>query len=159
MKKWITFGEIYLTIQTNAFIHYLRKLPVVRYLISSEWYRRYNLKRVFTFFGVIIGLIKDAIGENIAVLVGIFIVPSIIAHDHVMDSFDYFFLFLSVKCVVSIAEGCSVFNSCSEDYTFLYHFMVDPKVYYTYKAMQQIFFSSIMLMTIPFRCAERHKTA
>ncbi len=148
MKKWITFGEIYLTIQTNAFLYYLRKLPVVKYLVSSEWYSRYGWKRLFSIFGVIVGFLKDAIGENIGVLFWVYLLPSLIAPDFNMGSVDYFLLFLGVKCVVSIIDGSPIFNSHSDDYTFLYHFMVNPKIYYLYKALRETFFSSVMLLPV-----------
>lgn len=145
MKKWITFSEIYLTIQTNAFLYYLRKLPFVKHLVSAGWYSRYGWKHLFSIFGVITGFIKDAIGENIGILFWVYLVPSLIAPDINMGSMEYFSLFLGVKCVVSMVAGCPIFNSHPEDYTFLYHFMVNPKVYYLYKVLRQVFFSSVML--------------
>lgn len=148
MKNLITFGEIYLTIQTNVFLYYLRKLPVVKYLVSADWYSRYGLKRLFSLLGVTAGFIKDAIGENIGLLFWVYLVPSLIAPNFHMGSMEYFLLFLGVQCLVSIIEGSSIFNSHSEDYTFLYHFMVNPKSYYLYKALKQAFFSSVMLFPV-----------
>lgn len=145
VKKWIVFGEIYLTIQTNVFLYYLRKVPIVKYLVSSEWYGRYGWKRLFSIFGVIVGFIKDAIGENIGLLFWVYLVPMLIAPDFSMGSMEYFLLFLGGRCAVSLVEGCPIFNSRSEDYTFLYHFMVNPKTYYLYKTLREAFFSSVML--------------
>ena len=94
MKNLITFGEIYLTIQTNVFLYYLRKLPVVKYLVSADWYSRYGLKRLFSLLGVMAGFIKDAIGENIGLLFWVYLVPSLIAPNFHMGSMEYFLLFL-----------------------------------------------------------------
>lgn len=148
MKKWLTFGEIYLTIQTNAFIYFIRKVPFLKHLVHSGWYSKYLLKHLFSIFGVIIGFIKDALGENIGILLTLYLLPSLIAPDFKMDNSDYFFLFLGVKCITSLLDSGYIFNSKTEDYTFLYHFMVNPKNYYLYKTLRQVFFSSVMLFPV-----------
>lgn len=148
MNKWITFGEIYLTIQTNAFIYYLGKLPFVKYLVRSTWYSKYGWKHLFSLFGVIIGFVKDAIGKNIGTLLWVYCVPLLAAPDHSMGRQEYFLLFLGVSCLVSLVDGSAIFNSSPQDYTFLYHFMVNPKVYYLYKTLQQVFFSSVMIFPV-----------
>lgn len=80
MKNWITFGEIYLTIQTNAFLYYCTKLPFVHHFIRATWYGRYRLKRLFTVFGVLLGFVKEALATNLGMLFLLRWIPSRIAH-------------------------------------------------------------------------------
>ena len=148
VNKWITFAEIYLTIQTNAFIYYLGKLPFVKYLVQPTWYGKYGWKHLFSLFGVILGFAKDAIGKNIGTLLWVYCVPLLAVPNFPMGKHEYFLLFLGVSCLVALVDGSAIFNSSPQDYTFLYHFMVNPKMYYLYKTLQQVFFSSVMIFPV-----------
>ena len=41
----MVYAEIYLTIQINAFLYYLNRLPVFGKIVHSSWHSRYRLKK------------------------------------------------------------------------------------------------------------------
>lgn len=147
-NHFLVYGEIYLTIQVNAFLYYLAKLPVLGKIVHSSWYRKYRLKKVWSLFSLVFGFIKSALVNNIGTLVILYIVPHLFLNEKKITAGVYLLLFILLKCVGGMVMDCGLFKASAEDYTFLNHFMVNPISYYRYKALKNTFFSSVMLFPV-----------
>lgn len=146
--SFIVYGEIYLTIQINAFLYYLSRLPVLGKMVHNSWYSRYRFKKIWSLFSIVFGFAKSALANNIGTLIILYVVPHLfLARDQVGPGV-YLMLFVLLKCVAGALIECGLFKVSAEDYTFLNHFMVDPVSYYRYKAARNAFFSGIMLFPV-----------
>ena len=149
-NRFSVYGEVYLTIQTNALLYYLSRLPVLNKLIHDSWYRHYRLKKICALFGLAFGFAKTALGNNIGTLFMLYVIPHLFLKEEMLGAGVYFMLFLLLKCISGALLECGVFKTSAEDYTFLNHLMVNPDTYYRYKAFKDAFFSSMMLIPTLF---------
>lgn len=141
----MVYGEIFLTIQINAFLYYLSRLPVLGKTVHGSWHSRYRLKKIWSIFGLVFGFIKSALANNIGTLIILYAVPHLFLTEEKLTEGVYLLLFVLVKCVGGALTECGLFKTTAEDYTFLNHFMVNPDSYYRYKAARNALFSGVML--------------
>lgn len=150
MKQALTFCEIYFITQANVFLYYLEKIPGLGRLVHPVCYRLYRLKKFISWAGVLLDFIKTALGNNLGVLVLIYLPVLIILPEDKVTIEVYAILFFVVKCLAGPILECGLFNSKAEDYTFLHHFMVNPDIYYRYKAIKETLFDSVLLLPVLF---------
>ena len=144
----MVYAEIYLTIQINAFLYYLNRLPVFGKIVHSSWHSRYRLKKIWSLFSLAFGLVRSALANNIGTWILLYMIPHLFLEEAEVVSGVFLMLFILVKCVAGAMMECGLFKSSAEDYTFLTHFMVNPVSYYRYKAAKNAFFSSFMLFPV-----------
>lgn len=144
------YGEVYLTIQTNTFLYYMSRLPVLNRMIRDSWYRHYRLKKIWALFSLAFGFARTALANNIGTLVTLYVFPNLFLKEEEVTPGVFLMLFLLLKCLSGALMECGLFKTTAEDYTFLNHFMVNPVTYYRYKALKNAFFSSVMLFPVLF---------
>lgn len=147
-NRFLAYGEVWLSIQINAFLYYLSRLPVLGKIVHTSWYSRYRLKKIWSLISLAFGFIKSALANNIGTWIMIYAVPHLFIREGEVTAGVYLVLFLLLKCVGGALLECGIFKTSAEDHTFLNHFMVNPITYYQYKAAKGAFFSSIMLFPV-----------
>ncbi|MCM1056963.1 MAG: hypothetical protein NC517_05075 [Firmicutes bacterium] len=148
MGNLLEFEKINIAMQTNAFIYYLSRIPVIGKFIGESWFRAYRMKKVFALFGIALDLIKEAIGYNIGLYIILCVIPNALLKDSRVSGNQVLFLFLMVSCIASAVSGHGLFKPQSEDYTFLTHFMVDPDSYYKYKALKNALYCTVLYLPV-----------
>lgn len=149
-NRFHVYGKIYLTIQTNAFLHFLSRLPVLNKIVQESWYRNYRMKKIWALFSLAFGFAKTALANNLGTWAMLYVLPHLFLQDGRVTPGVYLMLFVLVKCVSGAVMECGLFKTTAEDYTFLNHFMVNPVTYYRYKALKNAFFSGVMLFPVLF---------
>lgn len=149
-NRFHVYGEVYLTIQINAFLYYLSRLPILNKIVHDSWYRYYKLKKIWALFSLALGFVKSALVNNIGTLITLYVLPHLFLKEDEVTLGVYLVLFFLLKCVSGALMECGLFKVSVEDYTFLNHFMVNPVFYYRYKALKNAFFSSVMLFPALF---------
>lgn len=147
-NRFSVYGKVYLTIQTNAFLYFLSRLPVLNKIIQESWYKKYRMKKLWALLSLAFGFAKTALANNLGTWVLLCALPHLFLQEERVTPGVYLMLFLLVKCVSGAVMECGLFKTTAEDYTFLNHFMVNPVTYYRYKALKNAFFSSVMLFPV-----------
>lgn len=144
-NRFIVYGEVFLTIQINAFLYYLSRMPVLGKIVHGTWYGCYRLKKLCSLFGLALGFVRSALAGNLGALVLLYGLPHLFLRRDALTTGVFLMLFVLLKCVCSVPAGCGLFHSSEEDHAFLNHFCVNPACYYRYKALKEAFFSGFML--------------
>ncbi len=144
-NRFIVYGEVFLTIQINAFLYYLSRMPVLGKIVHGTWYGCYRLKKLCSLFGLALGFVRSALAGNLGALVLLYGLPHLFLRRDALTTGVFLMLFVLLKCVCSVPAGCGLFHSSEEDHAFLNHFCVNPACYYRYKALKEVFFSGFML--------------
>lgn len=146
MGNLLEFGKINIAMQTNAFLYYLSRIPVLGKLVRESWFRAYRVKKLFALFGIALNLVKEALGSNIGLYILLCFIPNALLKSREVSGSEVLFLFLMLNCIASSVSGHGLFKPQTEDYTFLTHFMVNPDSYYKYKALTNALSSTVLYL-------------
>lgn len=150
MGTLLEFAKINIAMQTNAFLYYFARIPVLGKLFRESWFRAYRLKKLFAIFGIAFHFVREAIGSNIGLYIILCLFPNILLRSREVSRSEVLFLFLILKCVAAFAAGHGLFKPRPEDYTFLTHFMVNPDSYYKYKAFKNVLSGTVLYLPVLF---------
>lgn len=131
MKNFRMMLKINTTLQTNAFIHLLRKLPLLERMIPVSLYRRTGVKWLFALGGFFKGLFGSFLGNTLLCLLTMSWIPAWIGTEAAPA--EMLLLCMVVHSFAPALQSCSIFRAKEEDYVFLNHFMMNPTEYYHYK--------------------------
>lgn len=147
-----TFGKIYGSIQANAAIFFLKKIPVLGNLIPRKIYKYKIPKYIFGIVGTVIDIIKKAIGGNLGIYIMLSFIPSILGRftsvQNWPDQSTLIFIYIFLLCFAPSIRQSDIFTSSAEDYTFLNHFMLNPSMYYHYKIVKNFIIDSLLIAPV-----------
>lgn len=144
-KIWI-FCKIYALAQTNSFIYYLYRIPLVNMFVPKNMYRYEKLKSIFFFGGALKSFVQSAIGVNLCFWLLLDWFPTLFGDVVTVEGKTY--ICLLICCVLPAILQCKIFTAREEDYLFLNHFMVEPSEYYHMKIAKDALANGIYLIPI-----------
>ncbi len=140
MKTALLTLRIQFAIQTNAFLHYISKLPVFRAFLPPTVYRYALPKLLCCLFGCASGLFKVALPGNLFTLILTFYAPQLILRisGRAASAGTYAFCFFTIYCAAGAAQQSKLLRSTREDSLFLNHFMLHPQTWYRQKLLTNL---------------------
>lgn len=146
--NFLYFIRIYITTQTNVFLHFLRKIPFVRRWIPEKIFRFYRMKKYIAWAGILFDAIKQIISCNLSIYVFVDLAPKFIFSRVTMSREVNLCLFFLLFGFGAIFSGSTLFRSSSEDQMFIHHFMVNPVYYYKYKTWKAVIQKGLLTFPI-----------
>ncbi|HHW21495.1 MAG TPA: hypothetical protein GXX26_01255 [Clostridiaceae bacterium] len=148
MRNLLTYIRIRFSMQTNAFLYYLSKLPVIRLFIPQNVYRYTLPKILVSAFGFILDFVKNSLVSNLATVLFMYWIPGTImqalGREEAANALLYAFFFITVRCFLPALENSRLFAPVRDDILFLNHFMMDPEIWYRQKFIKILWDNGIM---------------
>lgn len=139
MKSLTTYIIIYIKMNLNAFIFYLRKLPFVSEIIPSSIYSKYKLKNLIGFLGVGFAYVKNFLRQILTIYIMVIWIPHFVTGigfgSKAFHNGHAFYLYAFLLVVIPAMLESKLFKVSQMDYTMLNHFQIDPQIYYKLKVV------------------------
>ncbi len=149
MRNLLIFVRIRFIMQTNAFLYYLSKLPIIKLLIPQNIYRYALPKILVSLFGFILDFIKNTLVSNLGAVLAMYWMPRLLMRLFGRQEADnvllYTFFFVTVSCLLPAMEQSKLFTSTRDDILFLNHFMMDPEAWYHQKIINILWKNGVLI--------------
>lgn len=150
MRNIYYYSKIVTLMSANSLFYSVSRIPFLKRLEVSQFYKNEKLKNVIGIIGFLIEIIKDIIGSSAFVLLLIVYIPDLLTSS---KTFGYSIspevrqsLYLLISCLAPAFLQSVVFHLPEKDYPFLSFFQINPKTYYLLKIVR---YSARNLLVIP----------
>ena len=118
--------DIDLTYSANSFIFILRKIPILKDLITDDIYKSYNLKRIIRFIMIFVNIIKKSILKFFYFMI-IFMITYQLFFESIIQSSYHIYIILTI---IGMFINNKLLNITKKDYFSISLFRMNPLDYF-----------------------------
>lgn len=140
MRNIYYYSKISTLMSANRLFYSISRIPFLKRLEVSQFYKNEKLKNVIGVIGFLIEILKNAIGNSAFVWLFVVYIPDLLTSS---QSFGYVIspevqqsLYLLIFCLAPAFLQSVVFHAPEKDFPFLSYFQINPKTYYLLKIVR-----------------------